>query len=134
MVIGLHGDSTADVPRAVVEVHSIEQELAITQHPPVVANIVLDHLSKQTRAIPKGVLLMVIGLHGDSTADVLRPVGEVHSIEQELAITQHPPVVANIVLDHRTKQTRAIPKRVLSMVIGVPGACSERVQKLVEVE
>ena len=56
---------------------------------------------------------MVIGLHGDSTADVLRPVGEVHSIEQELAITQHPPVVANIVLDHRTKQTRAIPKRVL---------------------
>ena len=58
MIIGLHGDSTADVPRPVVEVHSIEQELAITQHPPVVANIVLDHLSKQTRAIPKGVLVI----------------------------------------------------------------------------
>ena len=62
MVIGLHGDSTADVPRPVVEVHSIEQELAITQHPPVVANIVLDHLSKQTRAIPKGVLVIKLYL------------------------------------------------------------------------
>ena len=58
MVIGLHGTSTADVPRPVVEVHSIEQELAITQHPPVVENIVLDHPSKQTRAIPKGVLVI----------------------------------------------------------------------------
>ena len=62
MVIGLHGASTADVPRPVVEVHSIEQELAITQHPPVVANIVLDHLSKQTRAIPKGVLVIKLYL------------------------------------------------------------------------
>ena len=59
MVIGLHGDSTADVPRAVVEVHGIEREPAITQHLPAVANIVLDHPSKQTRVIPKGVLVNV---------------------------------------------------------------------------
>jgi len=59
MVIGLHGDSTADVPRAVVEVHSIEREPAITHHLPAVANIVLDQLIRQTRAIPKGVLVNV---------------------------------------------------------------------------
>ena len=57
MATGLHGDSTADVPRAVVEVHSIEREPAITQHPPVVADIVLGHLIRQTRAIPMGVLV-----------------------------------------------------------------------------
>ena len=57
MVIGLHGDCTANVPRAVAEVHSTEPELAIIQHPPAVANIVLDHLNKQTSAIPKGVLV-----------------------------------------------------------------------------
>ena len=59
MVIGLHGVSTANAPRAVEEVHSIEREPAITQHPPAVGNIVLDHLSNQTRAIPKDVLVNV---------------------------------------------------------------------------
>ena len=57
MVIGLHGDSTANVLRLVEEAHSIEREPAITQHPLVEANIVLDHLSNQSRAIPKGVLV-----------------------------------------------------------------------------
>lgn len=59
MVVGLHGDNTANVPRAVEEVHSIEREPAITQHPPAVGDIVLDHLSNQTRAIPKGVLVNI---------------------------------------------------------------------------
>jgi len=72
MVIGLHGDSTADVPRAVVEVHSIEREPAITHHLPAVANIVLDQLIRQTRAIPKGVLLMVIGGPGVYSGSVPR--------------------------------------------------------------
>lgn len=57
MAIGLHGDSTANVPRVVGEVHSTELELAITQHPLAVANIVQDHHNKQTSAIPKGVLV-----------------------------------------------------------------------------
>lgn len=57
MVIGLHGDSTANVPRLVKEAHGIEREPAITQHPPAEANTVLDHLNKQTPAIPKGVLV-----------------------------------------------------------------------------
>ena len=64
MVIGLHGDSTAYVPRPVEEVHTIEREPATTQHPLVEANIVLDHLSNQTRAIPKGVLVNIY-LHFD---------------------------------------------------------------------
>ena len=51
MVIGLHGDSTASVPRAVVEVHSTDEELAITQHLLVVENNVQDHLNKRTTAI-----------------------------------------------------------------------------------
>ena len=59
MVIGLHGDSTVNVPRVVEEVHSIVRESAITQHPPAEANIVLDHLNNQTRAIPKGVLVNI---------------------------------------------------------------------------
>ena len=54
--------------------------------------------------------LTVIGLHGDSTANALKVVGEDHNIERESAITQHPPVVANIVLGHLSNQTRAIPK------------------------
>ena len=62
MVIGLHGDSTVNVPRVVEEVHSIVRESAITQHPPAEANIVLDHLNNQTRAIPKGVLVNTIFL------------------------------------------------------------------------
>ena len=57
MVIGLHGDNTANVPRPVEGVHSIEIEPAITQHLPAEANIVLDHLSNPTSAIPKGVLV-----------------------------------------------------------------------------
>ena len=57
MGIGLHGDITANVPRAVEEVHSIEREPAITRLPPAVASTVLDHLSNQTRAIPKDVLV-----------------------------------------------------------------------------
>jgi len=61
-VIGLHGDSTANALRVAEEDHSIERESAITQHPPVVANIVLGHLSNQTRAIPK-VALVSIYLH-----------------------------------------------------------------------
>ena len=59
MAIGRHGDSTANVPRAVEEAHSTEPEVAITQHPLAEANIVLDHLNKQTRAIPKGVMVNV---------------------------------------------------------------------------
>ena len=59
MVIGLHGDSTDNVPRAVEEVHSIEREPAIIQHPPAEANIVLDHLSNQTLVIPMGVLVKI---------------------------------------------------------------------------
>lgn len=59
MVIGLHGDSTANVPRVVEEVHSIVRESVITQHPPAEANIVLDHLNNQTRAIPKVVLVNI---------------------------------------------------------------------------
>lgn len=51
MVIGLRGDSTADVPRAVVEVHNTDKEPAITQHLLVVENNVQDHLSKRTTAI-----------------------------------------------------------------------------------
>jgi len=59
MVIGLHGDSTANVPRAVVEAHSTEPELAIILHPQAAANTVLAHLNKQTCAIPKGVLVNI---------------------------------------------------------------------------
>lgn len=64
MVIGLHGNNTASAPKVVEEAHSIEWEPAITQHPPAVANVVLDHLSNQTRAIPKGVLVNIY-LHFD---------------------------------------------------------------------
>ena len=59
MGIGLHGDNTASVLKVVEEVHSIEREPAITQHPQAEASNVLDHLSNQTRAIPKGVLVNV---------------------------------------------------------------------------
>ena len=59
MAIGRHGDSTANVLRAVEEAHSTEAEVAITQHPLAEANIVLDHLNKQTRAIPKRVMVNV---------------------------------------------------------------------------
>ena len=57
MVIGLHGDSTANVPRVVEEAHSTEPELAITRHRQAEANTVRDPLNKQTPAIPKGVLV-----------------------------------------------------------------------------
>lgn len=59
MVIGLHGDSTANVPRVVEEAHSTEPEFAITRHPQAEVNTVLDHLNKQTCAIPKGVLVSI---------------------------------------------------------------------------
>ena len=57
MVIGLHGASTANVPRVVEEAHSTEPELAIIRHRQAEANTALDHLSKQTPATPKGVLV-----------------------------------------------------------------------------
>lgn len=56
-VIGLHGDSTVNVPRVVEEAHSTEPELVITRHRQAEVNTVLDHLSKQRSAIPKGVLV-----------------------------------------------------------------------------
>ena len=59
MVIGLHGDNTANVPRAVEEVHSTEREPAITQHLLAVAKIALGHFSKQTRVIHKDVLVKI---------------------------------------------------------------------------
>ena len=59
MAIGLHGDSTANVPRVVEEAHSTEPEPAITPYPQAEANTVLDHLNRQTRAIYKGVLVNI---------------------------------------------------------------------------
>ena len=57
MVIGLHGDSTANVLRVAEEDHNTEPELAIIRHRQAEANTVLGHLNKQTPAIPKGVLV-----------------------------------------------------------------------------
>ena len=51
---------------------------------------------------------MVIGLLGDSTASALRVVEEVHSTDEELAITHHLPVVENNVQDHLNKRNTAI--------------------------
>jgi len=71
MVIGLHGDSTADVPRAVMEVHNTDEEPAITQHLRVVENNVQGHLSKRTTAIRMLALSMVSGPSGGCTENVL---------------------------------------------------------------
>ena len=57
MVIGHHGDNTTSVPRAVVEVHSTDEEPAIIQHLLVVENNVQDHLNKRTTAIRMLVLV-----------------------------------------------------------------------------
>lgn len=57
MVIGLHGDNTVNVPRAVEEVRSTEREPAITQHLPVAVNSVQGLLNNPETAIHKHVLV-----------------------------------------------------------------------------
>ena len=58
MVSGPHGECIANVPRAVVEAHSIEPEHAIAQHQAVV-NSVLGPLMKQKLVIRKDVLVNI---------------------------------------------------------------------------
>ena len=58
MVSGPHGESIANVPRAVVEAHNTEPEHAIAQHPAVV-NSVQGPLMKQKPVIHKDVLVKI---------------------------------------------------------------------------
>ena len=60
MVIGLLGEQTANVARAVEEAHSPDKEPAITQHLPAVVNSVQGHLENLTTAIHKHALVKKI--------------------------------------------------------------------------
>jgi len=132
MVVGLHGDSTALAVKAAAEEYNTNVESARTLHPKRAVNTAQDHLHCLVTVTHKHVLLMVIGLHGDSTANVPRVVEEAHSTQPEFAITRHPQAEANTVLDHLNKQTCAIPKGVLLMVIGLHGDNTASAPKVVE--
>ena len=54
--------------------------------------------------------LMVIGLHGDNTANVVKDVEEAHSTEREPVITQHLSAVVNSVQGLIKSQNTAIHK------------------------
>jgi len=93
----------------------------------VVEKAVKGHHSRLSTVTHKHVPLMVIGLHGSSTACALRVAEEVHSTGEEPAITQHLLVVENNVQGHLNKQTIVIHKHALSMDSGPGGACTENV-------
>ena len=64
-------------------------------------SIIVKHLYPQ---------LMVIGLHGDDTANVVKVVEEARSTEREPVITQHLPAVVNSVQGLLKNQNTAIHK------------------------